>query len=98
MAQEPKLPPPLDDPEDVAEAILSAAVKPTRSKKVGALSKINTATAKLIPGLADKIAAKQATRQQYDEPPRNPEGTIDEPSELVGGAGEVRGSGGREAK
>src|SRR5205085_11592549 len=34
MDREPKLPTPLDDPEDVAKAILSAAVKPTRSKKV----------------------------------------------------------------
>jgi hypothetical protein len=98
MSREPKLPPPLDDPEDVADAILTAAVKPTRSKKVGVRSKINTATAKLAPTLADKMAAKQATRQQYDEAPRHPEGTIDEPGELVSGAGNVRGSGGREPK
>src|ERR1044071_5454524 len=39
MDKEPKLPTPLDDPEDVAEAIVNAAVKPTRSKKVGAMSK-----------------------------------------------------------
>ena len=61
MDQEPKLPTPLDDPEDVAEAILKAAVKPTRSKKVGALSKINTATAKLAPGLGEKMTPMQLT-------------------------------------
>src|SRR3954453_22464751 len=47
MDKEPKLPSPMDDPEDVAKAILDAAVSPTRSKKVGALSKVNTLGAKL---------------------------------------------------
>jgi len=96
MDREPKLPTPLDDPEDVAEAILSAAVKPTRSKKVGASSKLNTATAKLAPKLGDKISAKQAERQQYDENPRHPEGTLDRPGELAGTAGRVHGTGGHE--
>jgi hypothetical protein len=97
MDKEPKLPTPLDDPEDVAEAILSAAGKPTRSKKVGAMSKVSTATAKLAPKLGDKVAAKQADRQQYDEPPRHPEGTLDQPGELTGVSGQVRGTGGNEA-
>ncbi|MFO1501950.1 MAG: SDR family oxidoreductase [Verrucomicrobiota bacterium] len=96
MEKEPKLPTPLDDPEDVAEAILAAAVKPTRSKKVGTMSKVNTATAKLAPKLGDKIAAKQADRQQYEEAPRDPDGTLAQAGELVGTAGHVRGSGGRE--
>jgi len=98
MDKEPKLPTPLDDPEDVAEAIVKAAVKPVRSKKVGALSKVNTATAKLAPRLGDKLSAKQADRQQYDEDPRNPEGTLDQAGELVGTAGHVHGSGGRETE
>src|ERR1044071_3442261 len=98
MDKEPKLPTPLDDPEDVAEAIVNAAVKPTRSKKVGAMSKLNTTTAKLAPKLGDKMVAKQAARQQYDEAPRHPEGTLDQAGELAGGiAGYVRGSGGRES-
>jgi short-subunit dehydrogenase len=96
MDKEPKLPSPLDDPEDVAQAILNAAVNPTRSKKVGALSKLNTAAAKLAPKLGDKIAAKQATRQQYSERPRHPEGTLERAGELVGTAGHVHGSGGKE--
>jgi hypothetical protein len=85
----------MDDPEDVAKAILDAAVTPTRSKKVGLLSKVNTATAKFAPKLADKMGAKQAGRQQYKEEPRNPEGTLEDAGELVSGAGSVRGSGGR---
>jgi len=98
MDREPKLPTPLDDPEDVAEAILDAAVTPTRSKKVGAMSKINTMTAKIAPELGDKMAAKQATRQQYDEAPRHPNGALDRPSELTGVAGQTHGTGGREPK
>jgi NAD(P)-dependent dehydrogenase (short-subunit alcohol dehydrogenase family) len=94
MDKEPKLPTPLDDPEDVAEAILKAAVKPTRSKKVGALSKINTATAKLAPGLGEKMSAMQAHRQQYDEAPRDEEGTLYRSSEATGVAGQTRGTGG----
>lgn len=96
MDKEPKLPEPLDDPQDVAEAILNAAVKPTRSKKVGAMSKINTATAKLAPKLGDKMAATYETRQQYEESPRHPEGTLDRAGELIGAAGQVHGSGGKE--
>ena len=96
MAEEPKLPSPLDDPEDVAEAILKAATKPTRSKKVGGMSKVNTMTAKVAPRMGDKMAAKYVERQQYDEEPRHPEGTLDRPGELVGSAGRIRGSGGRE--
>jgi short-subunit dehydrogenase len=98
MEREPKLPTPLDDPEDVAKAILDAAVTPTRSKKVGLMSKVNTFTAKVAPSLGDKMSAKQADRQQYDEPARYPEGTLEESSELAGSAGRVRGSGGTEKK
>ena len=44
-----------------------------------------------VPALADRMAAKQADRQQYDEPPRDPTGALFAPSE----SGRVRGSGGR---
>lgn len=73
---EPKLPTPMIDPEDVAEAILKAATKPERDVKVGTTSKLNTTVAKIAPGLGDKISAKQADRQKTDVPPRNPEGTL----------------------
>jgi short-subunit dehydrogenase len=96
MDKEPKLPTPLDDPEDVAEAILHAAVSPTRSKKVGALSKVDTTLAKIAPKLGDKLSAKQASRQQYNERPRRPEGSLEQASELVGAAGQIHGSGGQE--
>lgn len=93
MRREPKLPSPQIDPFKVANAILQAATEPTHDIKVGALSKLNTAMEKLVPTLAEKMSAKQADRQQYDEPPRNPDGALYRPS----GGGGVRGSGGRVA-
>jgi short-subunit dehydrogenase len=86
---EPKLPTPMIDPEDVAEAILKAAAKPERDVKVGTMSKLNTTVAKVAPGLGDKISAKQADRQKTDVPPRNPEGTLYKPGE----AGQTHGFG-----
>jgi hypothetical protein len=76
MALEPKLPTPQIQPEEVAEAILKAAADPTRDAKVGGMAVLNTAAAKLFPSLGDKMSAKQAERQQYDEAPRDPEGTL----------------------
>jgi short-subunit dehydrogenase len=93
--QEAKLPTPMIDPEQVAAAILEAAETPTRSKKVGAMSVLNTNMAKLVPGLGDHLAAKQVDHQHYDEPPRNPEGTLDRASEAIGVAGSTHGGGGR---
>lgn len=94
MDWEPKLPTPQLDPYEVADAILDAAVSPTRDKRVGGMSKLNTTIAKIAPGLGDKMSAKQADRQQYDEAPRHPEGILFEPAD----AGNVYGSGGREKK
>ena len=45
------------------------------------------------------MSAKQADRQQYDESPRNPEGTLDQPGELAGVSGQVQGpEGGKKSK
>jgi short-subunit dehydrogenase len=96
--KEPKLPTPMIDPQQVADAILDAAVSPTRSKKVGATSKLNTTVAKFIPSLADKMSAKQVDRQHYDEKPRNPDGALNRPSEATGVSGQTHGTGGREPK
>lgn len=73
QGQEPMLPSPMIEPQKVAEAILEAAVSPTREKRVGTMAKINTTMASLLPGMADRMAAKQAERQHYDELPRHPE-------------------------
>lgn len=76
MDKEPKLPSPMIDPQQVAEAILKAATEGGRDVKVGAMAVLNTAVFKLIPGLGDRMAAMQAGRQQEDVPPRNPEGAL----------------------
>jgi short-subunit dehydrogenase len=96
MSEEPKLPSPQIDPRRVAEAILDAATHPRRAVKVGAVSKINTFVAKFAPRLADKISARQLERQQHDEPPRDPEGTLYKPGEegrVTGRGGTANGNG-----
>ena len=92
MDQEPKLPSPMIEPEKVADAILSAAIKPERHIKVGLMSKLDTAMANLIPSLADKMSAMQADRQQREESPRDPEGTLYKPGE----AGRTHGKGSKD--
>lgn len=91
--KEPKLPTPMIEPEKVAGAILEAAIDPTTEKKVGAMAKLNAMIAKLSPTLAKKLEGKQADRQQYDEPPRDPEGTLDKPGEESPVTGQTRGPG-----
>lgn len=96
--REPKLPTPMIEAQQVAEAIVDAAATPTRSKKVGAMSVINTTIAKLAPGIGDKMAAKQVDRQHYDERPRNPDGALTDSSESTGVVGQTQGTGGVEPK
>jgi hypothetical protein len=81
-------PAPQIDPHRVATAILKAATEPTRDIKVGMMSKINTAAAKIAPTLAEKMAAMQTNRQQYDQPPsRDPQGGLWQAS----GGGDIYG-------
>ena len=92
MDEEPKLPTPQIDPQRVADAIVHAASHHERSVRVGGMAVVNTILAKIAPGLADKLTAKQVDRQQYDEAPRDPKGTLRSPGE----SGRIRGSGGVE--
>ena len=95
---EPKLPTPMIEPQQVADAILEAAVSPTRAKTVGTMSLINTTIAKVAPSLGDKMAAKQVNRMHYDEKPRHPAGALRQPSEATGVVGQTHGTGGKEPK
>jgi short-subunit dehydrogenase len=88
--QEAKLPDPQIDPKEVAEAIIDAAQHPRRAVKVGVMAHVNTAMAKFAAGLADKIATNYVEQQHYNEPPRNPEGTLTE----AGHGGHTHGAGG----
>ena len=81
MDKEPKLPTPMIDPLQVAQAILDAATSEQRDVKVGAMAKVNTAMFHFAPAIADWMAGKQADRQQYDEAPRNPDGALYRPGE-----------------
>jgi len=76
MGQEPKLPSPMIDPQKVADAIIDAATSPTHHTKVGMMAKVNTFASNNMPNVADKMSAKYVNKQQKDEPPRNPEGTL----------------------
>jgi hypothetical protein len=80
MDREARLPSPQIEPEKVAEAILEAAVKGGRDVKVGVVAVMNTLASKLLPSVADKLAARQAGQQLVDEPPHNPEGALHQPS------------------
>ncbi|WP_439632070.1 SDR family oxidoreductase [Gemmata sp.] len=91
MDKEPKLPNPQIEPKDVAGAILAAAVTPTREKKVGVTSVLNTTVAKILPSLGDKLAAARIADLATDEPPRNPDGALHRASEQVGAAGHTHG-------
>ena len=79
MAKQPKLPIDPIDPSEVAEAILKAAASHARHVKVGAMSKINTTIAKVLPKVGDKMTAKMADKQKRDEAPRDPQGGLHEP-------------------
>ena len=94
MDREPALPTPLDNPFHVAEAILNAAVSDKRAIKVSNMAKLNTAMAKFAPALGDRMAAKQMERQQYDELPRDPAGSLHEPKRT----GRTYGIGGKREK
>lgn len=87
MDKEPKLPPPLINPEQVAEAILKAATEGGRDVKVGAMAVVNTTISKLMPGLGDKMSAKRGSGQREKIPPLHPQGILYEPGE----SGSVRG-------
>jgi short-subunit dehydrogenase len=93
LSQEPKLPTPMIEPEKVASAILDAATSPKRDVKVGAMSVLDTAMAKIMPSIADLMARIQMGRQQRDEPPHAREGTL----YRAGETGRVHGRGNENA-
>jgi short-subunit dehydrogenase len=95
QSQELKFPSRMIESALFAEAILDAAVNPTREKRVGLMAKINTT---LAPDVADWMASKQMDRQHYDEPPRHQDGALNQSSEKTGMVGQTHGAGGHETK
>lgn len=83
------LPPPVYMPEEVAMAILEAAVNPHRDIMVGGGAKLMSSLNKRIPGVMDWVNSKIISKQQLrDEPAKHREGALHRPGE----GGQVRGN------
>ena len=76
LPQQPKLPGPTIDPEQVAEAVLKAATEGGCDVKVGVMATVNTTMASVLPSLSDKFSATISSRQQADAPPLYPDGSL----------------------
>ncbi|GJE35444.1 SDR family oxidoreductase [Methylobacterium oxalidis] len=87
MDREPTLPPPIYPPEEVANAILHAAVHPQRDIFVGGAGKLFVMGKEFAPGAYDELAPAIIALQKRSEPPRNPEGALHAPAR----AGRERG-------
>ncbi|GJD57970.1 SDR family oxidoreductase [Methylobacterium dankookense] len=87
MDREPTLPPPIYPPEEVANAILHAAVHPQRDIFVGGGGKLFVMGKEFAPGAYDELAPAIIALQKRTEEPRNPKGALHAPRH----AGEVRG-------
>jgi short-subunit dehydrogenase len=85
--REPKLPPPVYDPREVALAILSAAERPQRDIYVGGAGRLMTAFQAVAPRTFDRIGRSMIAQQMRDEPSRNPPGAL----HAAGEDGQVRG-------
>jgi short-subunit dehydrogenase len=69
MESEPKLPPPVYAPEEVARAILECAEKPHRDVVIGGGGRVMTAIGNVAPGLGDRyMEATMFAGQKLDEP------------------------------
>lgn len=59
---------------------------------------LNVMQSKVAGGVTDYLSGKKTSDTHYDEPPRNPAGALDEPSEVTGVSGVTHGTGGKEPK
>ncbi|WP_244472320.1 SDR family oxidoreductase [Methylobacterium sp. Leaf108] len=76
MDREPKLPPPVYPPEEVAEAILHAAVHPRRDVFVGGAAKALASFKTFAPGAYDALSPAVSALQRRKEAPRDPAGSL----------------------
>ncbi len=75
--KEPKLPPPVYAPEEVARAILHAAAHPRRDIYVGGSAKLMSTLRSHAPRAADLVGERVLLDQEFRaEAPRNPEGAL----------------------
>ena len=87
MDREPTLPPPIYQPEEVAYAILHAAVTPQRDIYVGGAGRMLTVLNQLAPRLIDALTPAITSLEKRREPPRRPQGTL----HAAAGSGRVHG-------
>lgn len=80
MSREPKLPPPVYAPSEVANAILEVAVSPHREIYVGGSARVLSTVNRLVPKLFEWAGARQSGSQLSSEPPWNPEGSLHAPA------------------
>ncbi len=78
----------------MADKILEAATTGKRNIIVSRSAKMNVLMAKFAPKVADRMGQQYFEKQQYEEPPRDPSGTLYKP----GHSGRTYGSGGQRAK
>jgi short-subunit dehydrogenase len=87
MDREPTLPPPIYRPEEVAEAILHAAVHPRREIYVGGAGKALSDFKAVAPNVYDVLAPAISAFERRKEKPRDPAGALHAPT----GGGQTRG-------
>ncbi|GJD82354.1 SDR family oxidoreductase [Methylobacterium haplocladii] len=87
MDREPMLPPPVYPPDEVANAILHAAVHPQRDIIVGGGGKLFVMGKEFAPGVYDEFAPAIIAMQKRSGPARDPKGALHEPKK----AGRERG-------
>ena len=79
LDREPMLPPPVYSAEEVARAILHAAVRPQRDIVVGGAGKMFIAGKEFAPGAYDHLAGQIAALQKRTMEPRRPAGALHAP-------------------
>ena len=89
MDCEPMLPPPIYRPEEVANAILHAAVHPQRDIVVGGAGKLFMSVKQFAPGAFDLLAPAIIAFQKRADRPRRPAGALHNPE--PGDTGHIRG-------
>ena len=74
--REPKLPPPLYAPKEVAFGILHAAAHPKRDIYIGGAGRMFSFLNRVAPALMDQLSKTLIPQSFRDEPPRRPKGAL----------------------
>ena len=85
--------PPVYDPQEVVDTIVSLATHPKDEVQVGTAGTATALFHQLMPGLTEKMMGKQTHMAQMEkaEPAPDTQGSLVEPSPAVGGTGVTGG-------